>query len=599
MKPLKIVLPLVMGIVLLRATCAAAQDTAPAAPALQDYEKSGQLAPLPEGQASLYRVPWRSNPRTASAFDAVEGMGVYYKHIAANANVMKQMAAAGVKRLRLAPHHTMYINKDWPGPSAAEVANLEGEFKGCKAAGIRPCVVFVHIPIMGSNEDGQAWVKNTWKKEILAWGPAGSDAYKLYFEKTYLGMLAILNAARTAGFTEAGSYDLEMGQNIWWGFPALEPFPGLKLEHLQPGGLVYEFDKALIERARAEGYREPVLYDSQCYHQFDKMNDREIVPGEVGRAISIYSTWAGTIGKGWLGEKIEVTNADGSKKLVTGGPTDAWPPREPLQFAEGKAPEMVIARPESYMADFTRHDNLIPLLRTSKFPVAIPSLGVVPSDIPGVTVETTDAQGHKKRVMAAGLDGWDLKSRGLTRSYAFWLNQGAQFVLLHSAYEGANDEMSHALIPNFGDKPEAFQWEQSRPLKTIHAFAEPLRDATKLDKLTDLKFRYALAKDTELIAKSEKGGPLLASDAVAILPFQVTKTKFAVACYVVTPNIAVKYEPTTMTLRVDRKVKGDVATAHPSDQTVGKAAVTDRQADATTLTLPVTDDVTWLVFEVE
>src|SRR5450759_3177064 len=125
MKPLKIVLPLVMGIALTRATCSSAQGAAPAAPALQDYEKSGQLAPLPEGQASLYRVPWRSNPRTASALDAVEGMGVYYKHIAANANVMKQMATAGVKRLRLAPHHTMYINKDWPGPSAAELANLE------------------------------------------------------------------------------------------------------------------------------------------------------------------------------------------------------------------------------------------------------------------------------------------------------------------------------------------------------------------------------------------------------------------------------------------------------------------------------------------
>jgi len=160
--------------------------------------------------------------------------------------------------------------------------------------------------------------------------------------------------------------------------------------------MVYDFDRQLIERARAEGYREPVLYNSQCYHHFDRMNDREIVPGEVGRAISIYSGWTGTIGKGWLGEKIEVAKPDGSKKMVTVNPTDAWPVREALRFAEGRGPEMVLARPESYMADFTRHDNLIPLLKTSRFSVVIPSLGVVPSDIPGATVET----GPEKEVSA-------------------------------------------------------------------------------------------------------------------------------------------------------------------------------------------------------
>ncbi|OPZ26186.1 MAG: hypothetical protein BWZ02_02134 [Lentisphaerae bacterium ADurb.BinA184] len=598
MRFLRIALPVVMGMAMARPGDAAAQ-AAPAAPALQDYEKPGQLAPLPQGQASLYRVPWRSNPRTASALEALEGLGVYYKHIAANPHVMGQMAAAGVKRLRLAPHHTMYIHKDWTGPSASELANLEGEFKGCKAAGIRPCVVFVHIPIMGTDDAGQAWVRNTWKKELMAWGPPGSEAYKLYLEKTYLGMLAILNAARAAGFTEEASYDLEMGQNLWWGFPALPPFPGLTLESLQPGGLLYEFDKALVERARAEGYREPVLYNSQCHHHFDRMDDRELIPGQAGRAISIYSSWGGTVGKGWLGETVEVTNPDGSRKRVTVSPTDEWPAREPLVFAEGRVPEMVLARPESYLADFSRHDNLIARLKAGAVPVAITSLGVVPSDIPGATVETADAQGRKTRAMAPGLDGWELKSRGLTRICAFWLNQGARFVLLHSAYEGANDELSHALIPDFGKQPEAFRWEQSRPLKALHAFAEPLRGARKLATLTGLKFRYALAKDTELIPRSEKGGPLMASDAVAILPFQITETSFAVACYVVTPNLAAKFEPTTMTLRVARKLKGDAATSHPSDQTTGQAVVTERQADATTLTLPVTDDVTWLVFEVE
>ena len=63
-------------------------------PVLQDYFKPGQLEPLAEGTASLYRVPWRSNPRTVPAADALAGLGVYYKHLAPNTNVMPQLAAA-------------------------------------------------------------------------------------------------------------------------------------------------------------------------------------------------------------------------------------------------------------------------------------------------------------------------------------------------------------------------------------------------------------------------------------------------------------------------------------------------------------------------
>jgi len=505
------------------------------------------------------------------------------------------MAAAGVKRLRLAPHHTMEISKDWTGPTPAELANLQGEFKGCKAAGIRPCVVFVHIPVMGTDEEGQAWVRNTWKK-LMPWGPPGSDAYKAYFEKTWIGLLAVLKSAREAGFTEEGSYDLELGQNLWWGFPALPPFPGLTVESLRPGGMVYEFDKLLLERTRTEGYKEPVLYNGQSHHHLELHRDEEIIPGQAGRAISIYDWYSGTTGKGWLGEKVE----NGPNGMLTPGfPTDAWPARAPLTFAEGRAPEMVLARPESYLADYTRRDCLIPLLKSGTMPLVLPSLGVVPANLPGATVETKNDKGEVRRVMAEGFDGWDLKARGLTRILAFWLNQGAGFVLLHCAYEAQQGEVSPALIPSFGDKPEAFRWEQSRPLKTLRSFVDALEGAKKIAAPAALKFRFALDQDAELIGPSEKGGRLKASDALALLPFQITETRFAVACYVVTPNIAVRFKPAALTLEVDRKLKGEAATIHPSDQAQGKAAVLARKDNATTLSFPVADDVTWVVFDAE
>src|SRR6185369_4705772 len=78
--------------------------------AMQDYARPGELAPLPPGMASLYRVPWRAHARTVSAHDALQGIGVYWKHIPQawtleeQINVMRQMSAAGVKRVRLAAH---------------------------------------------------------------------------------------------------------------------------------------------------------------------------------------------------------------------------------------------------------------------------------------------------------------------------------------------------------------------------------------------------------------------------------------------------------------------------------------------------------------
>ena len=566
----------------------AGTPTAPPLPALQDYAKPGQLDLPPDGMASLYRTPWRSNVRTISAHDLANGMGVYHKHIPGPAtwgveaytNMMKQMAECGVRHIRLAPHLAMYINKDWTAPKPEELLGLKNEFIAAKANGIRPCVIFVHMPPMGDQAALQKWIDATkpWKKDFMPQGPAGSAEYNAYLDKTFLAMQFVLKTAREGGFTKRDSYDMEMGQNLWWGFPALQPNPALTLKDLQPGGLIYDFDKALMERARKEGFAEPRFLCSQSYHYFENMNDNELAELQMGRAISVYSQYQG------------VTNAQD----FTG--SDAWPVRPALKFLDGPPPAVTLMKPEGFMADFSRRDCLIPLLKTSKKPIALTSLGVVPYDNPTLMATKTDG-GKTIKTKAEGADGWLLKSKGLTRSLAFWLNQGVEFVLLHSAYEGADDEMSHALIPKVED-PLKFKWQDSRPLTALHSFSEPVIGARQISTLTDLKFKYALAEDSELIAKSEKAGPLKASDAVALLTFQISKKKFAVAAYVVTPTICVPFKPAKMTLQVDQLVKGDVTTLHPVTQAKGVATVLDvnKKDKTTTMTFDVDDSVTWVVF---
>jgi hypothetical protein len=253
---------------------------------------------------------------------------------------------------------------------------------------------------------------------------------------------------------------------------------------------------------------------------------------------------------------------------------------------EGKAPRLVLARPESYLCDRTRHDNLIEFIARCRMPVAITSLGTVPNAIPAAA--------------AGGLDGWQIKQRGLTRSLAFWLNQGSQFVLLHSAYEaGQRDDGAgaHALLPTSID-PGTFTIERSRPLIALRSFVQALEGATPIGKPAELMFHFALAPDPVLIPGSGASGPLRASDAIALLPFQIDDRTFAVAAYVASPNVAQPLDAIAASVQIDRRIAGPVSTLRAATQQRGTAAV-EQRGEATIVRFELHDDVTWLRFAVE
>ena len=574
------------GLILAAGTAPTRGSEPAGAERFQEYARPGELAPLPEGMASLYRVPWRSNVRTVSAFEALEGIGVYYKHIPPEwgqedtIHVMKQMAAAGVRRLRLAPHMAIYITKDWKAPKDEESATLRGELRGCKAADLRPCIVFVHVPPVG--KPGTRELQEWWRQgELMPAGEVGSAEFNAYLDKTYEALRFILREAKDAGFTRRDSYDLEMGQGLWWGAPAVpRPMPSTDLRALRPGGRIYEFDRALIMRLRKDGFKQPTVWWGQTYHHFENCADEEVPLEAPRRVVSIYSGWSGKTDEGWL---------TGHLFSKTRSPGDVWPLRPALKFQEGEPPAMVLAKPETYMADRSRRDNLISLVRRSRFPVAITSLGTVPGEL----LEMAESR----------LDGWQIKQRALTRSLAFWLNQGASFVLLHSAYEPGSSkrgELTHSLIPGPPMEPALFRWHQAPPLVTLRSFCDGLDGAKPLDKPADLKFRYALDPDPVLIPATGQAGPLKASDAIALLTFQVDKHRFAVAAYVVSPNVAQPTEPMKVTLVVDRMLTDAGAlTLRPYLGTTGKAKTVARSQGSTTLEFDLYDDVTWLRFEVQ
>ncbi len=548
---------------------------------LQRYERPRALTPPPAGEATLYATPWRAQVRTASAHEALRGVGVYYKHIpewteAEHTRVLQQMAAAGVRRVRLAPHHAIYMHPGWSAPSEAELTRLRAELRACHTAGIRPCVVFVHIPPYGEKGELQEWFTRKWNKGLLPAGPVGSEEYEVFLQMTYRALRFILNEAREAGFTEPGSYDLELGQGMWWGAPSItDPPPSTTLEDLDPGGRVFTFESQLIDRLRADGYEEPAMWWGMTHHLFDRYDSRNIHPDAAGRAISFYS------------QGVAKTDAYLAGDNRVEGALDTWPPAEPMQWAHGKAPSMVLARPEGWMADFSRHDNLVRLLERSRKDVAITSLGLVPRAIPD----------HEN----LPIDGWTIKQRAVPRSLAFWLNQGAEFVLIHSAYEPRRKdagEMHHSLIPS-PIEPSQFNWRDAKPLRSIRRFRDGLAGASPIANVEPLSFRLAVEPDPVLIPAVNGHGPLKASDAVALLPYQVDADRYAVAAYVLTPNIADPMKPVTLTLEIDQAIDGEVRTLRPADGETGAAAIVSRNGGKTTIRCEIVDHVTWLRFTVD
>ena len=87
--------------------------------------------------------------------------------------------------------------------------------------------------------------------------------------------------------------------------------------------------------------------------------------------------------------------------------------------------------------------------------------------------------------------------------------------------------------------------------------------------------------------------------AVTLLPFQIDLKKFAVAAYVMTPNIAKPMSPAKMTLEIDKKINGGASVLRPCTQHESQARVVKQNDNATTVEFDIADDVTWLVFEAE
>jgi hypothetical protein len=290
----------------------------------------------------------------------------------------------------------------------------------------------------------------------------------------------------------------------------------------------------------------------------------------------MYSNWSGNTATTWL---------TGGPFDADRGPNDVWPIRAPLRFMEGAPPGLQLARPESYLADRTRRDNLIEFMARTDKPVTITSLGTVPNEIPASAT--------------GALDGWQIKQRALTRSLAFWLNQGARMVLMHSAYEADQPDDgagAHSLLPTSID-PETFTVDRSPPLTTLRSFVQALAGATPIAHPAALRFRFALDPDPVLIPASGASAPLFASDAIALLPFQIDRHMYAVAAYIVSPNVAQPLDPIAATIQIDRRIAGPVAAIRPATQQRDTAPV-EHRGNSTLVRFEIYDDVTWLRFAI-
>jgi hypothetical protein len=592
-------------------------------PPLQDYLRPHAADKLRSTEASLYAVPWRANARTISAYDALQGVAASYNGIGTmtleqHTAIMKQLALAGVKRLRIGFNYPTYITKDWKSPPEQDLAAMRTFFGACKAAGIRPCVGFDHIPPMGKadsdellhwwhldwDEKTQSWREMGWNTELMPVGEVGSEKFKAYLDKQYDSLKFVLDAARTAGFTDKQAYDLELGQGLWWGGPARnKPLPSTDLTALRPGGRIYEFEHGMMKKARDDGFIEPTFWMGQTHHMFDEMPDEEVAPEAAGWNFSFWSQgmparideWFEKVADRWPQRAREIDPQgmyDVPQQKGWGGDSPLYPP---LSFREGTPPDMILARPEGWIADRSRHESLIDVLMRTKHKVGITSL-VPPGKIPDA------APGRQKDL--------DVKMIGLPRMMAFWLNQGVSFMISQSMLDRASltGGTEGAQVD-----AAAFRYQDSPRLVMLRRICDFLggANARPVAKLRNLSFQFALESDPVLIGPSRKaattqesagepaGPALAASDAVALLPFQVDEQTYVVAAYVVTPNIGQPLTPVKMTLRIDQRIADDVKLQRLTADAPAQAEIVERGDGWTTIALPVCDEVTWIRFAVK
>ncbi len=163
------------------------------------------------------------------------------------------------------------------------------------------------------------------------------------------------------------------------------------------------------------------------------------------------------------------------------------------------------------------------------------------------------------------------KEKFLLRAPLLWLNKGISALYVYKAYDG--DELGFGVFDSDGNVSTA--------MRTLHELTGRLADAMPIAQPRQLT-----------IDLGDHSGPSAAQEnLLAVLPFQVTDRKFALAAYLMTRDFPADRAAQPFAIRISGLRGSDARITYfsPEARSVEPVRVLSRTEDGVTVELPVTD----------
>lgn len=583
------------------------------------------------GVPSFYAQPWRSYLETVPATQFLAGVGTSWHFPAGTdeAVAMRLLREAGIRALRLEISWSVMA---WPGDELDEARTkpLAAILDAARAEGIRPLILLnanhgLPGPHLGTTRvvesggqvgstrlvldsvddltEGRSGVSNLterWMGEVLFTSidaasravtlskplpvaiPAGTsvevDTLRYLplaspgdprLDETIDGWVryarAVMSFVRARGFDE---FDVEIWNELAFGSKFLDlanydaRYARQEAAKFQPGGSAWLLAQRTTDVATAEFPGVDVIWGFSNT-SFFTTEVADLPPGTDGESFHPYHT----------------------APILT---PDAFPLAAARPGFDFVPDQLLRAMPEGEQQLGLAQQTLIrsrlaPALRSARPPgtdrmrYLFTEHGVVPGRAGIADEATADAY----------------KARAVLRILAFWLGKGIDAVYLSTAYDA--DPLGPGLVP--ADVPPAAYGEVSTSslltpaLRAIGNLTGTMDGAERLATVRQLDVEVASEDAREVFAGDASHPPLLERDLFAMMPYQVTPTRFAIPAYVMTYDLRERIADTPFRVTIGGLRTGDIDVSLYDPLTDDDIAIDDLVVgpDSVTFTMPATD----------
>jgi hypothetical protein len=351
--------------------------------------------------------------------------------------------------------------------------------------------------------------------------------------------------------------------NHYYSPPLFDRVPNFLLE----GGSSWELSAETVKAVKAKYPRVRVIWGWSNTTFFHTPVDK-LPPGVDGQSYHPYGTGTHTLPDEEIHKDHPEENIDG------------FVPKVILRMSEGRAELFLQTECLMRLLNPKARRNHPP--QTERFYQYMTEHGVAPPEC-GVTAAKDEAA------------AWRIKTLCAVRSYCLWLNKGVDVMHYYCAWEKDVDGMG-LLPPDLKTLPADAKFDDvaTPPMKAIRNLTRAFAGATAIAD-SDRKSLGVEVTELEGGRKTFEGDakhpPLFERESFAFLPWQINKSTFVIAAYVMTYDVTKPIPVTRYRLTINNlpALVSEIKAYDPLADEAVAVTVVHRGKDDLTIELPVVD----------